>query len=68
MTSIGSFAFSDCTSLEKVEVKATTPPTGGNFMFADCPLTTGILVPSASVTKYQSATYWSDYNIVDGGF
>ncbi len=61
VTSIGMNTFYNCTSLEKVEVKATTVPTGGYNMFNNCPLTTGILVPSGSVDAYKTAEYWSGY-------
>ncbi len=62
VTSIGEEAFSGCTSLTTMTVKATSVPTGGNNMFKNCPLTTGIFVPSTSVSKYKSATNWKNYS------
>ncbi len=62
VTSIGDDAFDGCTTLATVEVKATTPPTLSGAIFFNCPLTTGIFVPSASVSAYKSATSWSVYS------
>ncbi len=62
VTSIGNSAFYGCTSLEKVEVKATSVPIGEDYMFYNCPLVTGILVPSGSVEAYKSATFWKNYS------
>lgn len=59
VTKVGSYAFRGCTSLEYVIFKRSTPPTGGNYMFDDT--TCKIYVPSASVSSYQNATYWSNY-------
>lgn len=59
VTKVGSYAFRGCTSLEYVIFKRSTPPTGDNYMFDDT--TCKIYVPSASVSSYQNATYWSNY-------
>ena len=59
VTSIGFGAFNQCTGLTSITVEATTPPTLGGTAFDntnDCP----ILVPSGSLSAYQSA--WSTYS------
>lgn len=59
ITSIGSEAFSGCTSLESITCKAKTPPTfTGKAPFSetnDCP----IYVPALSIMRYRSAEGWS---------
>ena len=70
VTSIGEDAFRD-TPLQKVYCKPTTPPTGGSRMFdyytgneSDNyykPIGCTIYVPRNSVSKYKSASYWSNY-------
>lgn len=60
ITSIGNSAFRGCTGLVSITVKATTPPTLGDYAFGntnDCP----IYVPSQSVDIYKAASGWSNY-------
>ena len=57
--SIGTMAFSECTSLQEIVCKAETPPTITASTFSDtnnCP----IYVPADSITAYTSANGWSD--------
>ena len=61
VTSIGYNAFYSCTALQEVYCKATTPPTVGGNMFYNNASGRKIYVPSASVSAYKSAAYWSDY-------
>ena len=61
VTSIKSYAFSYCSSLASVYCKATTPPTGGDYMFYDNASSCKIYVPTESVDAYKSAEYWSKY-------
>jgi hypothetical protein len=61
VTSIGDGAFRDCPSLTSVYCKATTPPTGGYFMFSSNASDRIIYVPTSSVDAYKSATNWSTY-------
>ena len=59
VTIIGFGAFYRCSGLTSITVEATTPPTLGGTAFDntnDCP----ILVPSGSLSAYQSA--WSTYS------
>ena len=61
VTSIGDYAFKDCTSLISVYCKATTPPTGGSYMFSNNASGYKIYVPMESVEAYKSALYWDYY-------
>lgn len=59
-TSIAQDAFSSCTNLTNITIKAITPPTLGTKAFDDtnnCP----IYVPAESVEAYKTATNWSAY-------
>lgn len=61
--SIGWDAFQNCTSLQYIATKSSTPPTlnslGGVFENTNnCP----IYVPSGSVATYKSASGWRDYS------
>ena len=62
LTSIGSSAFSGCSSLTSIKIGATTPPTLGGGAFDYCSALKTICVPSASVGAYQQASGWSDYS------
>ena len=61
VTSIGNSAFEDCTLLTSVYCKPTTPPMGGNIMFANNASERKIYVPAESVEAYKTATYWSQF-------
>lgn len=61
VTSIGSQAFYYCSSLTKVTVLATTPPTLGTAVFASTGSNLKIYVPASSVNAYKSA--WSAYRL-----
>lgn len=54
-------AFYDCRCLKEVTCISQTPPTLGEKVFEDCPLT-NIYVPSSAVSTYQNATNWSSYS------
>ena len=70
VTSIGQQAFCDCSRLQEVYCKATTPPTGGKYMFDGTPEQQKIYVPAESAKIYKSATGWSRYasNIIGYDF
>lgn len=61
VTSIGSYAFYNCTSLKSITCLATTPPTLSNANAFNNTNNCKILVPSASVNAYKTATNWSTY-------
>lgn len=70
VTSIGAYAFKDCTSLKEVYCKSTIPPSGSFRMFYNNAPERKFYVPTASVEKYKSTYYWKDYadDIVDYEF
>ena len=61
VTSIGNYAFQDCSSLESVYCKSTTPPTLGVRAFDSNASSRRIYVPTASVDAYETADGWKDY-------
>lgn len=58
---ISQYAFGDCSSLTEVYCKPTTPPTGDRYMFTGNASGRKIYVPTASVSAYKTAEYWSEY-------
>ena len=61
VTSIGSSAFSGCSGLTDLTVLVVSPPTLGTSALTGTPANIQIMVPSASVGTYQSASGWSVY-------
>ena len=61
VTIIGSEAFSGCTGLTSIRVLAAAPPSLGTSALSGTPAGIQIMVPSASVGTYQSASGWSAY-------
>ena len=61
VTTIGNYAFYECSSLKNVYCKAITPPAEGSHMFSSNASGRKIYVPVKSVNKYKSAKGWSDY-------
>ena len=61
LKSIGSVAFAGCSNLSNITCKATTPPSGGEYMFDGISPNVKIYVPSESLEEYKSAQYWSEY-------
>ena len=67
VTRIGNLAFAMCNRLKTVYCEATTPPTGGEYMFSHyytndhSPIGCTIYVPAEAVNAYKSAGYWSNY-------
>jgi len=63
ITSIGNQAFYMWKAIGlAIWMESTTPPTlGGSSVFDGTNATMRIKVPAASVTAYQTATYWSEY-------
>lgn len=59
VTSISSFTGN--TSMKEYHFKPLTPPTISSTTFGDIPSSCVIYVPTASLTAYQTATYWSTY-------
>ena len=61
VTTVGNYAFDDCCSLTSVYCKPTTPPAGDYYMFYNNASGRKIYVPTESVNKYKSASYWKYY-------
>ena len=61
VTSIGKFAFYGCKNLKSVYCKATTPPAGDYWMFAENYEDRKIYVPMNSVEAYKVANMWRSY-------
>ena len=65
VTEIGLGAFYRCESLTSVYCKATTPPTGANYMFYGNASGRKIYVPASDddsiINAYKAAQCWSDY-------
>lgn len=55
-------AFMSCLSIDKIIVRATTPPNiVGTGTFAGIPITAKIYVPDASLEAYKTASIWTTY-------
>jgi len=62
ITSIGSTAFYNCLACKNYKIRATTPPTlASTKAFYGIISSCKILVPSASLSAYKTATNWSTY-------
>ena len=62
VTSIGSYAFSDCSSLTSITSYACTPPTLGNNVFDNVPSAVVLNVPCHTAAFYQATDGWSDFS------
>ncbi len=65
ITRIGSYAFSEATSLSELTCLATTPPTLNSNVFNGVTKGLIVFVPKASVEIYEKADGWKDY-VADG--
>ncbi|MCL5767335.1 leucine-rich repeat domain-containing protein [Acinetobacter sp. ANC5681] len=61
LTSIGDQAFLGLGACTEISITASTPPTIDANTFLSLNASCVIKVPSASLTAYQTATYWSDH-------
>ncbi|MBQ5752846.1 MAG: hypothetical protein IIV91_01375, partial [Alistipes sp.] len=65
VTTIGCYAFKNCSALKEVYCKPTTPPILDSYSY--CYVFDGnasgrkIYVPTASVDAYKAASRWSSY-------
>lgn len=61
---MGSHIFSNCSSLKRLYVRATTPPTLGSNIFDGIPIDKRptIYVPSESLELYKTATNWEQFS------
>jgi hypothetical protein len=62
VTSIGTYAFTNCYGLQYIRLHPTTPPTVANAnAFSNLPANTVFYVPAASLNAYKTANIWSNY-------
>ena len=66
VTSIGNYAFYNCTSLTTMTVLADTPPTLGSSVFTNVIKSIPVYVPCGSMEAYQSGTSWSEFTNYQG--
>ena len=60
VTTIGAYAFYQCTSMDRLCFLSETPPTVDNVnAFTSVPTTCVVEVPAASLEAYQNATNYS---------
>jgi hypothetical protein len=65
VTSIGSYAFSDCTGLAEIHCKNPTPPSTGSSCFDRVNETScKLYVPKGSSSAYRNAPVWKDFSSI----
>ena len=68
VTTIEDNAFSNCSGLTEIHIKAIVPPTLGESVFSNVPDTIPVYVPCQSAEAYQTTEGWSYFsNIVKSG-
>ena len=64
VTSIGEWAFDGCTALAEMTVLATVPPTVADAdVFRKVNRNIPVYVPAESLTAYQNAEVWKEFNL-----
>ena len=64
VTSIGEWAFDGCTALAEMTVLATVPPTVADAdVFYSVDRNIPVYVPAESLTAYQNAEVWKEFNL-----
>ena len=64
VTSIGEWAFDSCTALAEMTVLATVPPTVADAdVFYSVNRNIPVYVPAESLTAYQNAEVWKEFNL-----
>lgn len=63
VTSIGDYAFYNCSSLTCITCRAENVPETESSAFIKCPSDMTIYVPENSVALYQAVSPWNNYNI-----
>ena len=64
VSSIGDYAFAECTDLTSLTMQAVTPPATGSEIFKKCDNLETIFVPTGAKEAYNVAP-WNQYNIVE---
>ena len=63
ITGIGDNAFYGCTNVQSITCEAVTPPTCGSEAFGGIDTSIPLIVPENSLTAYQSAAQWQDFDV-----
>lgn len=63
ITGIGDYAFYGCVNVQSITCEAVTPPTCGSEAFGGIDTSIPLIVPENSVTAYQSAAQWQNFNV-----
>lgn len=58
---IDTYAFSDCSNVQKIVVKAVAPPTVSSNAFNNVPTSIPVIVPKGSLSKYKASTAWKKF-------
>ena len=66
VTSIGNYAFYNCTNLNSVVSFAETPPTLGNYVFYNVNKSIPVYVPCGSSEAYQGTNSWNEFTNIMG--
>lgn len=64
VTSVGDYAFRNCSGLTNIFMQPITPPTASDNLFSGCTSLQTIYAPKGSATVYNT-TPWNNYNIVE---
>ena len=65
VTSIGVGAFAECSGLTSVTIESDTPPSTGDNVFLDAPISSATLyVPCGAVSAYSAVSPWSDFGTI----
>lgn len=63
ITGIGDYSFYGCTNVQSITCEAVTPPTCGSEAFGGIDTSIPLIVPENSVTAYQSAAQWQNFDV-----
>ena len=61
VTSIGEYAFGNCSTLTEMTALGIVPPTAGDFAFEAVSREIPVYVPASALAAYQTADTWSEF-------
>ena len=61
VTSIGEYAFGNCSTLTEMTALGIVPPTAGDFVFEAVSREIPVYVPASALAAYQTADTWSEF-------
>ena len=61
LTTIGTYAFSDCSGLTSITTEAAVAPACDRLAFSSVPTTIPVNIPCGSLPSYQEATGWKNF-------